>query len=123
MRSAAARPPLRAGSLIWTQISWSDLPCQPISKGGQVPFRMARDPAGVEIGALVTDRATKAIEAEAIGPARHRGLVQAAILALPRPISDRMAVQAARMGQNPSQLGEQCLRALVLIDDGREALR
>src|SRR4029453_11714280 len=79
-------------------------------EGGKMPFGVARDPAGVEIGALVADRATKALETEAVGPARDGWLVQTAMLALSRPISDRMTVQAARMGQNLSQLGEQGLR-------------
>src|SRR5674476_54807 len=66
----------------------------------QMPDRIARHPAGIEVGALVADRTAHRGEPEAIDAALDRWLMQAAFVALARAVARRMAAQAARAGQH-----------------------
>src|ERR1700736_171587 len=71
-----------------------------------MPFRVARHAAGVEIGALVTDRTTQGLGAVTVNAARDRRLVQPARVTLVRAVAGRMAIDAARMRQHLADIGE-----------------
>lgn len=65
--------------------------------GCQVPLGAARHTGGFEIGSLVANWAAHRRKPEAICAALNRRLVQATEIALARAITDRVAVDAARM--------------------------
>ena len=98
--------PLRAGSLIWAQISASVLPSHAISRGARCQIGLPGHAAGLEIGLLVADRAAHRREAISVRPAFDRRLMEPAGVALARAVAGRMAIHAARMGQHLAELGE-----------------
>ncbi len=73
-----------------------------------MPLRMARHAAGLEVGCLVTDGAPHGRKAMTVSAALDRRLVRPGVFALARMVAGRMAVDAARMGQNLAEFGKQC---------------
>ncbi|GCC47051.1 hypothetical protein chiPu_0031169, partial [Chiloscyllium punctatum] len=71
----------------------------------------------------MADRAAHCAGAVTIGAARDRRLVDAADVALPRAVTGRMAICAARMGQDLAELGEDRSGALLDILDPGKAFR
>jgi hypothetical protein len=92
-------------------------------EGCKVPLRVAGHACGIEIDLEMTDRATETDGAEAVRPALDGRLVQTAMLALARAVPDGVAIQAAGMGEDLSELGEVGLRALALVGNGGKACR
>ena len=111
-------------SLIWRQMSPSDLPSQAIDSGASAPARMAGDAlvrcrlVQREIRVGVACRAGRAEGGRCRAPDRREMLV--VIGALQRMVAGGMAVHAARMGQHLAELGEDRARALRLVADALE---
>src|ERR1700733_9236084 len=72
----------------------------------EMPFRMSRHAAGIEIGALVADRAAHRGETMPVHTARDRRLMEPALIPLVRTVAGRMAIDAAWVGQHFSELDE-----------------
>src|SRR3954447_3052681 len=75
-------------------------------KRREMPFRMARHMAGVEIRVPMAGRTAHRRETMAVRTASDRRLVQPAFVALPWTIAGRVAVGATRMGQHFAKFGE-----------------
>ena len=101
---------LRAGILIWAQISPSVLPSHAISRGARCQIGLPGTPAGSklacrwQIGQRIAGSANTKIPA----PALDRWLMQPGRIALARAVAGRMAVQTPRMRQHLAQLREYC---------------
>jgi hypothetical protein len=74
----------------------------------EMPLRVARHAAGVEVGLLMADGTAHGRESKTVGAPLDRRLVESAQFTLVRPVAGRMAVDAARMGQDFAELGEDC---------------
>src|SRR5258708_8022882 len=75
--------------------------------GRDMPFRVARHAAGLEVGFLVTDRTTHRLCTMTVNAAFDGRLVQPALVTLARAGARRMAGNTARMGPHLAQLREQ----------------
>jgi hypothetical protein len=71
-----------------------------------MPIRVSRHAPRIEVGLLVAVRTTHGRQALTVGTALDRRLVRTALFSLARAIAGRMAVDAARMRQHLSELGE-----------------
>src|SRR5258708_11433669 len=74
--------------------------------GRDMPFRVARHAAGLEVGFLVTDRTTHRLCTMTVNAAFDGRLVQPALVTLARPVPGRMAGNTARLGPHLARLGE-----------------
>src|SRR5213075_1904694 len=75
------------------------------------------------VGILVAGRAAHRDRPLVVGAADHQRRVRMAVVALRRPLTDRMAILAARMLQDPTRLDEQRARTFGGIRYRRERLR
>ena len=75
-----------------------------------------------EVRRLMTDRTAQRRQAEAVGAAFDRRLMQPRHVALARAVAGRMAIETARVGQHFAELGEIGGRPRLLIADRRKAL-
>src|SRR6266851_7958500 len=88
-----------------------------------MPLRVARHAAGIEVGVLVTDRTAHRLATMTVGATRDRRLMQPAFVALVWTVAGRMAVNTARMHQHLAELGEHGRRPRLRVRDRGEALR
>ncbi len=91
--------------------------------GRDMPFRVARHAAGLEVGFLVTDRTTHRLCTMTVNAALDGRLVQPALVTLARAVAGRMAVNTARMGQHLAELGEHGRRPRVRVRDRAKTFR
>ena len=121
-RPASDRLPLRAGSLIWTQISPSVLPSQAISRGARCQNGIARHPPRLEVGRLMANRTSHRRQAEAVGAPFDRRLMKSRRVALARAVPSGMAIETAGAGQHLAELSKISGRPRSRIADRRKAL-
>src|SRR5260370_4386746 len=88
-----------------------------------MPFRVARYAAGVEVRILVTDRTAHRLCTMTVNAALDGRLVQPALVTLARAVAGRMAINAARMRQHLAKLGEHCSRSRVGVGDRGKTFR
>ena len=74
----------------------------------EMPFRMTRHAARIEVRVLVTDRTAHRRQAAAVRTALDRRLVKPAFICLMWAVAGRMTIDAARMGQHLAEFGENC---------------
>src|ERR1700694_1758953 len=89
----------------------------------EMPFRVTRDAAGLEVCILVTDRTTHRLRTMTVNAALDGRLVQPALITLARAVAGRMAANAARMRQHLAEFGEYCHRPCVRVGDRGKAFR
>src|ERR1700694_4477952 len=88
-----------------------------------MPFRVTRHAAGLEVGFLVTDRTTHRLSTMTVGAALDGRLVKPALVTLARAVAGRMAVNTAWMGQHLAELGEHGCRPRIRVGDRAKAFR
>src|SRR5258708_20105624 len=88
-----------------------------------MPFRVARYAAGLEVGFLVTDRTTHRLCTMTVNAALDGRLVQPALVTLARAVAGRVAVNTARMGQHLAKFGENGRRPPVPVRDPPKTFR
>src|SRR5438046_2200210 len=74
----------------------------------EMPFRMTRHAAGIEVRILVTDRTAHRRQAAAVRTPLDRRLVKPAFICLMWAVAGRMTINAARVGQHLAEFGENC---------------
>jgi hypothetical protein len=89
----------------------------------QMPFRVARHAAGIEVGIAVTNRTTHRLGAMPVRTARDGRLVQLALIGLARAISGGMTIHAAGIRQHPAELGEYRRRPRLGVGDRGKTVR
>src|SRR5258708_22082129 len=91
--------------------------------GRDMPFRVARHAAGLEVGFLVTDRTTHRLCTMTVNAAFDGRLVQPALVTLARALAGPVAGNTARMGQHLSQLREHCRPPRLPLRDRAKTFR
>src|SRR5271169_854503 len=88
-----------------------------------MPMRVAGNAAGIEVGLLVTNRTAHGRQAKTVRAPLDRRLVGPAQFTLAWPVTGRMTVDAARIGQHFAELGEERRRPCRDVVDRSKALR
>ena len=92
-------------------------------EGREVPLPMSWNPAGIEVGILMTRATPHSCQAKSILTAVDRRLVQTCRVSLARSVASRVAIETAWAGQHFAEFREIRCRASLRVRDFRKALR